>query len=241
MPMDKDSHSLHISQQFNVELEEAKTHLLEMGGVVERQVADAVSCIVDADSALAQQVRDNDTRVDQLEVMIDEECQRILARRQPAASDLRLVISISKITTDLERMADEAAKVAKQAIVLSEEGQAPCGYMEVRHIGNHVQKMVHDALDAFARLDVDLALQVAQEDKVVDLEYKTAMRSLVTYMMEDVRSLSRVLSIVWALRSLERIGDHARNICEHVIYLVKGKDVRHIGLAEMAKRVRGEE
>lgn len=241
MPIDKDTHSLHISQQFNVELEEAKTHLLEMGGLVERQVADAVSCIIDADSALAQMVRDNDRRVDNFEVTIDEECQRILARRQPAASDLRLIISISKITTDLERMADEAAKIAKQAIILTEEGQAPRGYVEVRHIGNHVLKMVHDALDAFARLDIELALQVAQEDKAVDHEYDSAMRALVTYMMEDVRSLSRVLSIVWALRSLERIGDHARNVCEHVIYLVKGKDVRHIGLSEMAKRVRGED
>lgn len=240
MPMDKDTHSLHISQQFNVELEEAKTHLLEMGGLVERQVADAVSCIIDADSALAQLVRDNDRRVDTFEVTIDEECQRILARRQPAASDLRLIISISKITTDLERMADEAAKIAKQAIILTEEGLAPRGYVEVRHIGNHVLKMVHDALDAFARLDIELALQVAQEDKAVDHEYDSAMRALVTYMMEDVRSISRVLSIIWALRSLERIGDHARNICEHVIYLVKGKDVRHIGLSEMAKRVRGE-
>lgn len=240
MPIDKDTHSLHISQQFNVELEEAKTHLLEMGGLVERQVADAVSCIIDADSALAQLVRDNDRRVDTFEVTIDEECQRILARRQPAASDLRLIISISKITTDLERMADEAAKIAKQAIILTEEGLAPRGYVEVRHIGNHVLKMVHDALDAFARLDIELALQVAQEDKAVDHEYDSAMRALVTYMMEDVRSISRVLSIIWALRSLERIGDHARNICEHVIYLVKGKDVRHIGLSEMAKRVRGE-
>lgn len=240
MPVEKDSHSLHISQQFNSELEGVKTHLLEMGGLVEKQVSDAVACLIQGDSALAQQVRDNEKQVDKLEVMIDEECQRIIARRQPAASDLRLVIAISKIITDLERMSDEAAKIAKQAIVLIEEGISPRGYVEVRHIGQHVHRMIHDALDAFVRLDVELALQVAQEDKLVDQEYDSAMRALVTYMMEDARSISRVLSIIWALRSLERIGDHARNVCEHLIYLIKGQDVRHLGLKEMARRVRGE-
>ncbi len=230
----KDSHTQHISQQFNAELEEVRSHLLAMGGLVEKQVNDAVTALIQADSGLAQQVRDVDDQINQMERNIDEECVRILARRQPAASDLRLIISISKSVIDLERIGDEATKIARRAIQLCEEG-----YVEVRHIGDQVRKMVQEALDAFARFDADLALSVAQYDKTVDREYKTALRELVTYMMEDPRSISRVLSVIWALRSLERIGDHARNIAELVIYLVRGTDVRHLGLARMAEEVEG--
>lgn len=229
--IDKDNLSLHISQQFNAELEEVRSHLLAMGGLVEKQVNDAVTALIDADSGLAMQVREIDTQTNQMERSIDEECIRILARRQPAASDLRLIISISKSVIDLERIGDEATKIAKRAILLSEEGESPRGYVEVRHIGEQVRKMVQEALDAFARFDADLALSVAQYDKTVDREYKSALRELVTYMMEDPRSISRVLNVIWALRSLERIGDHARNIAELVIYLVHGTDVRHTGLA----------
>ena len=160
-----------------------------------------------------------------------------LARRQPAASDLRLLLAVSKVITDLERIGDEAAKIARQAINLSEEGASPSGYVEIRHIGNHVSVMVKDALDAFARLDVEVAVEVALEDDVVDQEYSNAMRSLVTYMMEDPREIGPVLNEIWALRSLERIGDHARNIAEHVIYLVKGLNVRHVQLDELIARV----
>jgi len=239
----KDSHTQHISQQFNAELEEVRSHLLAMGGLVEKQVNDAVTALIQADSGLAQQVRDVDDQINQMERNIDEECVRILARRQPAASDLRLIISISKSVIDLERIGDEATarlvKIARRAIQLCEEGESPKGYVEVRHIGDQVRKMVQEALDAFARFDADLALSVAQYDKTVDREYKTALRELVTYMMEDPRSISRVLSVIWALRSLERIGDHARNIAELVIYLVRGTDVRHLGLARMAEEVEG--
>lgn len=235
--INKDSLTHHISQQFNAELEDVRSHLLAMGGLVEKQVNDAVNALIDADSGLAQQVREIDDQINQMERNIDEECVRILARRQPAASDLRLIISISKSVIDLERIGDEASKVARRAIQLCEEGESPRGYVEVRHIGSQVQKMVQEALDAFARFDVDLALSVAQYDKTVDREYKTALRELVTYMMEDPRAISRVLNIIWALRSLERIGDHARNIAELVIYLVRGTDVRHIGLTRMKEEV----
>lgn len=235
--INKDSLTHHISQQFNAELEDVRSHLLAMGGLVEKQVNDAVNALIDADSGLAQQVREIDDQINQMERNIDEECVRILARRQPAASDLRLIISISKSVIDLERIGDEASKVARRAIQLCEEGESPRGYVEVRHIGSQVQKMVQEALDAFARLDADLALSVAQYDKTVDREYKTALRELVTYMMEDPRAISRVLNIIWALRSLERIGDHARNIAELVIYLVRGTDVRHIGLTRMKEEV----
>jgi len=237
--MDKGAYTHHISQQYNIELDEVKTHLLQMGGMVETQVQDAISALIEADSAKANLVVATDRKINSMEVSIDEECARILARRQPAASDLRLVLAVTKTITDLERIGDEATKIARRAIDLSEEGMAPRGYVEIRHIGEQVCKMVQEALDAFARLDAEQALRVAQHDKAVDLEYNTAMRELVTFMMEDPRSISRVLNVLWSLRALERIGDHARNIAEYVVYLVKGKDVRHVGLTEMAAQVHG--
>lgn len=237
MDLTKDAHSHHISQQFNEELEQVKNHLLEMGGLVERQVGDAIKSLIEADSELAAKVQDSDKRINQMELDIDEECTRIIARRQPAASDLRLVIATSKAVNDLERIGDESAKIARLAIQLCEEGESPRGYVEIRHIGDRVRRMTQEALTAFARLDVDNALTVAQEDKDVDMEYESAMRELVTFMMEDPRSIKRVMNVIWALRALERIGDHARNIAEDVIYLVKGKDVRHISLDEMARHV----
>lgn len=235
--MNKDNLTQHISQQFNAELEEVRSRLLAMGGLVEKQVNDAVSALIEADSGLAQQVREADDQINQMERYIDEDCMRILARRQPAASDLRLIISISKSVIDLERIGDEATKIAKRAIALCEEGEAPRGYVEIRHIGDQVRTMVRDSLDAFARFDANLALAVAQHDKTVDREYKTALREMVTFMMEDPRSISRVLNVIWVLRSLERIGDHARNIAELVIYLVRGTDVRHLGLKRMREEV----
>lgn len=227
----------HISRQFNADLEELKTQLLEMGGLVEQQTIDAVTAITSADSDLAEKVLVVEDEVDNREVTLDENCTMVLARRQPAASDLRMVLAVAKINRDLERMGDEAQKVAKMAIHLNEHGEAPRGYVELRHIGTLVHQMVIMALDSFARFDVDLAVKVAHEDKKVDQEYKSAMRELATYMMEDPRSISRVLNIIWSLRALERIGDHAANIAEHVIYLVKGLDVRHISVKEMERQV----
>ena len=224
----------HISRQFNSDLEALKTHLLQMGGVVEQQLADGIQSLETADSALAQRVLAAEIQSNSFEISIDEECTRILARRQPAASDLRMVLAVAKIVRDLERIGDESAKIAKMAIVMSEQGEMPKG-TEVRHIGNHVRTMVRDALTAFARYDVELALVVAREDREVDQEYGAAMRQLITFMMEDPRTISRVLNVLWALRSLERIGDHAHNIAEQVIYLVTGKDARHMSLPEMEK------
>ena len=239
MDLTNDAHSHHISQQFNEELEMVKNHLLEMGGLVEQQVGDAIKALIDADSELAVNVRANDKRINQMELDIDQECIRIIARRQPAASDLRLVIAVSKSISDLERIGDESAKIARLAMKLCEDGEAPRGYVEIRHIGDRVRQMTQSALTAFARLDVDAALAVAKEDKNVDQEYESAMRELVTFMMEDPRSIKRVMNIIWSLRALERIGDHARNIAESVIYLVKGTDVRHISLDEMQRQVQG--
>ena len=229
----------HISQQFNSDLESLRTELMEMGVLVQQQVADATNAIETADKELAEKVIETESSVDTHEVDIDEHCTEILARRQPAASDLRFVLAVSKVTRDLERVGDEAKKVALMALALFESGQAPRGYVELRHIATSVEEMLHDSLDAFARYDVEKALQVAAADKNVDREYASALREMMTYMMEDPRSISRVMNIMWSLRALERIGDHARNIAEHVIYVVKGKDVRHVSIKDMAREMKG--
>ncbi|MDC0662204.1 phosphate signaling complex protein PhoU [Marinobacter sp. SS21] len=239
MPHKKDDvYGDHISHQFNEELAELKTEFLKMGGLVEQQLNDAVQALVESDSQLADEVRGRDKAVDQMEVDIDEEATRVIARRQPTARDLRLVVSVIKMVADLERVGDEAKKIAKFAIGLAEEGKAPRGYVEVRHIGNHVAGMLHDALDAFARLDSEQALLVMKEDKRVDEEYQAATRSLLTFMMEDTRNISRCMSVMWVLRALERVGDHACNLAENVIFMVKGEDVRHTSMEE-AERVVG--
>lgn len=237
MDISKDVHSHHISQKFNEELNDAKRHLMDLGGLVEKQVSDAIEALAEANSDLAETVQREEMNVDRMELLVDQECTRILAKRQPAASDLRLVLMISKATSDLERIGDEANKIARHAITLCEDGKSPRGYVEVRHIGTLVKQMLNASLDAFTRFDVEAALDVVQQDKTVDQEYKTALRELITYMMEDPRSITRVMNIMWVLRGLERIGDHARNIAEYVIYLVKGLDVRHSSVEEIKKQL----
>ncbi|MEX2961823.1 phosphate signaling complex protein PhoU [Microbulbifer sp. TYP-18] len=217
----------HISRQFNEDLESIKTEMLEMGGQVARQVADAVESLANADSELAERVLRIEEEIDSREMAIDEHATLIIAKRQPAASDLRMVMSVIRIARDLERIGDEASKIAKLAIALTEEGSAPRGYTEIRHIANAVRRMLNDALDAYTRFDVRAAMSTLAEDEQVDMDYRSALRELVTYMMEDPRSISRVINVLWTLRSLERIGDHAKNICEQVVYLVEGADIRH--------------
>lgn len=235
--MDNLNLNQHISNQFNADLEHLRTHFLEMGGLVEAQVADAVRAIETADGELAEKVMQTESIIDQREVDLDRECTLILARRQPAASDLRLVLMVTKATRDLERMGDEANKIAKMAIALNDDGISPRGYVELRHIASGVLKLVNLVLDAFARFDVESAMTVVRDDKLIDQEYRSALRELITYMMEDPRSISRVMNVLWALRALERIGDHARNIAEHVIYLVHGMDVRHLPISELEEQI----
>ena len=225
--MAKMSFENHIMKQFDDELEEIRTRLMEMGGKVEQQVQNAVRAISEADSKLAEEVIIEEQLVDEMEVDIDTACILIIARRQPAASDLRLVMMVTKAINDLERIGDEAKKIANHAILLVEEGGSSKGYPEIRHIGASVSKMLANALDAFARFDADAAMSTIEEDKQIDLDYKTALRELVTYMMEDPRSISRVINVLWVVRSLERIGDHTKNLCEQIIFVVKGKDIRH--------------
>lgn len=217
----------HISRKFNEDLESLKTQMLEMGGQVARQVANAVESLANADSRLAEQVLRVEEDIDNREMALDEHSTLIIAKRQPTASDLRMVMSITRIARDLERIGDEATKIAKMSLALSDEGAAPRGYTEIRHIASAVRSMLDDALDAYTRFDVEAALRTLAADEQVDMDYRTAVRELVTYMMEDPRSISRVINVLWALRSLERIGDHAKNICEQVVYLVKGADIRH--------------
>ncbi|MCW8982545.1 MAG: phosphate signaling complex protein PhoU, partial [Gammaproteobacteria bacterium] len=226
----------HISQQFNDELEDIRNRVLTMGGLVEKQLADAINSMVEGDTELAESVVANDHRVNGMEVSIDEECSRVLARRQPAAGDLRLVVAVIKTITDLERIGDQAERVARFSLRLAENSHH--GYFkELEHLAEDVRQILNDALDAFARMDPEAALEVARSDISIDQEYDSIMRQLITFMMEDPRNVTRVLDVMWTARALERIGDHAKNICEYVIYLVKGKDVRHISIDKMEEAV----
>ncbi|SDB95762.1 phosphate signaling complex protein PhoU [Acinetobacter boissieri] len=229
--------SHHISSQYNEDLQEVNAKFMSMGGLLEQQVTDAIHALLDADISLAVDVQYKEQAVNRLECEIDESLTIILARRHPAAIDLRMVIAMSKANTDLERIGDESAKIAGIAKTLCEEGGSARGFMEARHIGNQVRVMIHEALDAFARLDTEQALKVLRADADTDREYQSATRTLMTYMIEDPRQISRVLNVLWVLRSLERIGDHARNIAEQVIYIVKGLDVRHTSVDEIEKKV----
>lgn len=217
----------HISRRFNDELEELRHKVMTMGGLVETQLASAIEAIVTGDSELGLRVAHDDYKVNRIEVAIDEECNRLLATRAPAASDLRLIVAIIKTITDLERIGDEAEKIGFLASKLAAMDRPVDSYRELKSLGNHVTKMTREAMNAYARLDVDAANQVVIEDEEVDREYETIVRQGITFMMEEPRSIKRVMNVMWAARALERIGDHAKNICEYVIYMVEGRDVRH--------------
>ncbi len=227
---EQDLHRQHISGQFNQELETATAHMLEMGGVVEKQVLAAMAALLELDSGDAQAVIDSDQAINAMEVDIDDECFRILARRQPAASDLRLVLAISKVIIDLERIGDESSRIARQAIALSEQAEEDPARPWIQKIGSAVTDMLRASLDAFARRDAQAALAVARGDEEIDANMAAAMAALGEAMREDPEAVEACMTAMWALRSLERVGDHARNIAEYVIYMVEGVDVRHAGL-----------
>ena len=223
----------HISNRFNEELEEVRNQALNMGGLVEKQVSDGLKALLKAKSKLGEKVASSDYKVNAMEVDIDEQCTLILARRQPAASDLRLVMSIIKTITDLERIGDEAEQLGIYAIKLADDNIKPSQFVELRHLGEHVKGMLHNALDAFARMDVAAALETIQSSTTLKEEYDAISRQLILQMMEDPRQIKNALRVHWCARSLERIGDHSENICEYVVYLVKGRDVRHVSIDEM--------
>ena len=227
--------SHHISRRFNEDLESVRTKVLAMGGFVESQLSKAITSLIEGDSRLGESVALDDLKVNGMEVSIDEECSRILATRSPAAGDLRVIVAIIKTITDLERIGDEGEKIGLIASRLATMERPENKYREIKHLGRIVSEMVHEALDAFARMDAEGALRVARQDRVVDEEYEAIHRQCITFMMEDPRTIRRVLDVMWVVRSLERIGDHAKNICEYVIYMVHGKDVRHTRLEDVER------
>lgn len=235
--METDQFSQHISRGFNAELEHLRNEVLRMGGMVENHLDIAIEAIVAGDSELGLTVAKKDHLINQMEVSIDEECSRILAIRGPAAADLRLIVAVIKTITDLERVGDEAQKIGYLASHLA-SSQLPSGsHHELSELGEHVKKMLHDALDAFSRLDVKDALLVVEEDKLVDEEYDMILRQCISLMMEDPRTIRRFMDVSWVARALERIGDHAKNISEYVIYMVHGQDIRHLGLEEVRQEI----
>jgi len=229
----------HISKAFEADLDTTRTRVLQMGGLVEAQILDAIQAFVSGDPGLIEQVIENDRRVNGYEVAIDGACNHIVVRRQPAASDLRLIMGISKIVTDLERIGDEAEKIARMAKKIHEHGaqQHAQRFPSIRHASQIAVKMLRQALDAFARLDAAAATEVLKEDPAIDHEFRSVLRQLITYMMEDPRTISTALEIVWVAKAIERSGDHAKNVAEQVIYIVKGTDVRHTAFADVERQI----
>lgn len=235
--MDKLSLNKHISSQFNEEIDTVRNNVMSMGGLIEQQLLDALRAIVNDDAELAQLVIDTDSTVNQWETKIDEECTRIIAKRQPAASDLRLIMAILKSIGDLERIGDEVRRIAKVALESFNSDQQDL-LVNLDNLGRHVAQMLHDVLDAFARMDVEAALTVHKEDKKVDREYEAITRQLMTYMIEDPRSIPKIMNVLWSARSLERIGDRCKNLSEYIIFFVKGKSVRHSSHEKLEQEVR---
>ena len=227
----------HTYKQFDAELEDIRGRVLQMGGLVENQIIKAMEGLIDGDLLLIDQVINNDARVNAAEVSLDESCSHIIAKRQPAASDLRMIMAVIKTITDLERIGDEAKKIAKRAKQLHSMDAGFAPKIDLRHVAQRAVEMLRQALDAFARLDLNAAFDVVRQDKKVDAEFKSIMRQLITFMMEDPRTISRSLDALFIAKSIERIGDHSKNISEYVVYLVKGRDVRHIGLEGLQREI----
>jgi phosphate transport system protein len=220
--------SEHISKQFDAELEDVRTRVLQMGGMVEEQIRRAADTLVTGDMAEIAAVQENDHRVNAMEVDLDEACSHIIARRQPAAGDLRLLIAVIKTITDLERIGDEAEKIARMAKLIHDAERMHMPRIEIRHVANLALAMLRKSLDAFARLDVRAAQEVVRQDDAVDSEFRSILRQLITFMMEDPRTISRCLEVLFVAKALERIGDHSKNMAEYVVYMVEGRDVRHM-------------
>jgi phosphate transport system protein len=235
--MDTSDLSHHILSRYNADLEGVRTSVLQMGGLVEQQLQNGVTAIVQGDSRLGEEVARLDHKINAMEVAIDDDCSRILATRGPTASDLRLIVAIIKTITDLERIGDETEKLGHAAAKLGGMERTSDRYRELKHMGELVIDMVHGALDAFARLDTEAALKVARNDRVVDEEYEAISRQCITFMMEDPRKIRRTLDVMTTARALERIGDHAKNLCEYVVYMVLGKDIRHVSIEDVEKQV----
>ncbi len=231
--------SEHTSKQFDTELEAIRARVLHMGGMVESQIRLAVESLISGDVELMNRVIEDDHRVNSMEVEIDESCNYVLVRRQPAAGDLRMITTVIKTITDLERIGDEAEKIARMAKLLSQkESLRHPRYHQIKQASEIALDMLRKSLDAFARLDLSMAAQVVRQDELVDEEFRSIMRYLITFMMEDPRTISTSLEILFVAKAIERIGDHAKNMSEYVVYMVKGRDVRHVTVEELEREVR---
>ena len=228
----------HIAKQFDAELEAVRARVLQMGGLVEAQIVGAIDALSTGDIEQCNRLIEADHRVNALEIEIDERCSYIIARRQPAAIDLRMILAVIKTITDLERIGDEASKIARMARNLHERDQLKVpSYREIKHVADIAIDMLRQSLDAFARLDVSVPAKVVRLDEQVDEEFKSIVRKLITFMMEDPRTISSALELIWIAKAIERIGDHAKNMSEYVVYLVKGKDVRHVSAEQLEREV----
>ena len=227
----------HTSKQFDAELESVRTRVLQMGGLVEEQIIRAMDALTAGDMELMERGIADDHRVNALEVDLDESCSHIIARRQPAAGDLRLLITVIKTITDLERIGDEAEKIGRMAKLIHTAERLHMPRMDLSHVADRALAMLRQSLDAFARLDVSEAMRVVKLDSEVDNAFRAIMRQLITFMMEDPRTITRSLEILFIAKAIERIGDHAKNMAEYVIYMVKGRDVRHTSIEEVEKEI----
>lgn len=230
----------HTNKQFNADLEAVRSLFFQMGGLVESMVRDSVEVVQTGNLDLVERVRDHEKMVNALEVEIDERVSLLIARNQPAAGDLRLLLSVAKMLTDMERCGDEAEKIAKTARRLYEANARFEPVLQLHHMGNAVADMLRQALDALARRDTVLAAKVVRSDKEIDKEWKASLRQIVTYMIEDPRTISSSMELVFIARALERVGDHTKNMAERVIYMVSGDDVRHTGLKNTERVALGE-
>lgn len=229
----------HISSHFNQELETVRTQVMHMGGLVEQQLQSVLSALATAEASGLEQVIDGDRAINELEIRIDDECQTIIARRQPAAGDLRFVLTVCRVIVDLERVGDELKKIALTAHELFGHNRITAAQLYDTHrLAAMTAPMIRKALDAFARLDVGALLELNDADRLLDLDYRNQSRTLATYMMEEPRSISVWMEVMMMNKAIERIGDHAKNIAEHVVYLVRGTDVRHTPPEQVAADLR---
>jgi phosphate transport system protein len=225
----------HTSKQFDSELEAVRSSVLQMGGLVEEQINRAIEALGNGDLQMIEGIAVTGKQVNRMEVELDEQCSHIIARRQPTAGDLRLLVTVIKVITDLERIGDEAEKIARMARLIHEAERANMPRVELNHMADAAIAMLRKALDSFARLDPISAAQVVRDDLALDDEYSAIMRQLITFMIEDPRTISRSIETLFIVKALERIGDHAKNMCEYTVYMVKGRDVRHIGVEDLER------
>lgn len=230
----------HTLKKFDAELEEIRSKVLQMGGLVEEQITRAVEALTTGNVLLAREVMNDDYKANALEVAIDEECSTVIALRQPTAKDLRMVMTVVKTITDLERIGDEAAKIARMTLGIFESDRPVVPRVsDIQHVAEIALGMLRNALDAFARLDLTVAAKVVRQDEQVDKAFVSILRQLITFMMEDPRTISHAIDILFIAKAIERIGDHSKNMSEYVVYLVKGKDVRHTSIENLEREALG--